>query len=95
MFLKLTSGSQLVKDSNKVAITCATYQNHGSSFLQRNEMYICHYIYCIRISSLINVSLVSLIFQNRHLAELMARFDWDLILEIPDCIDSSLYLSQS
>ena len=40
MLLQSTLGSQLLKDSNKVAITRAAYENHGSSFSQRNKMFI-------------------------------------------------------
>ena len=50
------------------------------------------YVPYMHISLLITVSLVSLIFQNRCLAELMAGFDQDLTIQIPDFIDS-LYVS--
>ena len=62
---------------------------------QRNEMCECHYY--MRISLLISASLVSLISQNHRLAELMAILDgprFDSTKLIPDCIDSSLCLSQ-
>ena len=36
MLLQSTLGSQLVKDSNKVVLAWAAYENHGSSFSQRN-----------------------------------------------------------
>ena len=40
MFSQSPSGSQLVNDSNEVAITWAANQNHGLSNSQRNEMYV-------------------------------------------------------
>ena len=55
-------------------------------------MHKCHYFICT--SLLISVSLVSLIFQNRCLLELMAGFDQYLTVQILNCINSSLYLSE-
>ena len=61
ILLQSTLGSQLLKDCNKVAITWAAYENHGSSFSQRNEMFIAMpllYMYKF-INGTISLSVVS------------------------------------